>query len=904
MVKKPKTKIIKSNKRHGNVSGDELVTVRSDLILLAREWEEGGEGGLPKFPEEEEEEDGGKYRRYLQPQSGLHHQSGGVECKVRKKKKRRREEDGGDSGERGGVCGGDGGVLRVVEWLSKMAVLLLLLYLFVCSLNLLASAFRLVGGRTASAVFRQSQVLSNPVVGLMIGVVVTSLVQSSSTSSSIIVSMVAAEFLEVRTAVPIVMGANIGTSLTNTLVSLGQVANRQQFERSFSGAVVHDMFNWLCVLVLLPLEVATGYLYHLTNFILSSDLNLGHESFNLQLLSAVTKPLTEMIVKLDKSVLMGWSLGDPSYENSTLLLRQCPFTIPLPPFEFSEQFLPNVTIDQEDSTRLNTNTTTTTTETFTLFNNNNNTNNNNGTFGVVDAAKSFINTSSAFSLFPVNGGGDTFDLGNGTLSTSTTNNNKDFYYTSAADVDAGNFSTTTVFVTCQTVTAVLPLSDLGVGLVLLAASLVLLSLCLVAIVRTLSSLLKGSVASLVQRILNADLPGVPWLTGYLAILAGAALTFLLQSSSIFTSTLTPLVGLGMISVERVYPLTLGSNLGTTTTALLAALASDSGSLRPAIQIALIHLFFNLTGLLLWYPVPFLRFPISLALSLGKVTAEYRWFAIVYILLTFCVVPLIVFSVSLAGPIAMYSVFIPVVVVSVFVFVVNVMQSRCPRFLPSILRTWLWLPLPLRSLKPYDNILSHLMCCVSQGINSSSSSINKNNHVYAYVSPTTAPTTVTEADNQEEVTAIPSEQVVVVVEDEMGCMMNGCCGGVGGGGDSGRDGGNSAGFCESACNEGINITKPVDRKFSDLIYQESSNNPVEIGNNYCGDGNDGGGGGGGSGGVYGGNGGVTGSGSSGSVVGSSGSGGSVGGGGGLGGTIEEVQISRPKPRPLIQHVTST
>lgn len=389
----------------------------------------------------------------------------------------------------------------------------------------------------------------------------------------------------------------------------------------------------------------------------------------------------------------------------------------------------------------------------------------------------------------------------------------------------------------------------------------------------------GSVASLVQRILNADLPGVPWLTGYLAILAGAALTFLLQSSSIFTSTLTPLVGLGMISVERVYPLTLGSNLGTTTTALLAALASDSGSLRPAIQVALVHLFFNLTGLLLWYPVPFLRIPIKLAKELGKVTAEYRWFAIVYILLTFCVVPLFVFSVSLAGPITMYSIFIPIVIIAVFIVVVNVMQSRCPRFLPSSLRTWFWLPLPLRSLQPYDNILSHLMCCVNKG---TSSSADDRNHVYVYVSPTAA-TTAMEPENQVDVSAIPPEQVVVVVEDEMGCM-NGCCGGSDGGcggssGNNGNDGGvGSARFCESACNEGIDITKSLDKKFSDVIYQVDSDNPIDISNKYDGDIRDGG---------------------------------SVGGDGdkglchsGLGNQTEDVPVNCPTPQPLIHHVTTT
>ena len=78
-------------------------------------------------------------------------------------------------------------------------------------------------------------------------------------------------------------------------------------------------------------------------------------------------------------------------------------------------------------------------------------------------------------------------------------------------------------------------------------------------------------------------------------MAGAILTFLVQSSSVFTSTITPLVGVGFVTVERVYPLTLGSNLGTTTTALIAALAAEPERFKATMQVSLCHLFFNLTG---------------------------------------------------------------------------------------------------------------------------------------------------------------------------------------------------------------------------------------------------------------------------------------------------------------------
>ncbi len=123
--------------------------------------------------------------------------------------------------------------------------------------------------------------------------------------------------------------------------------------------------------------------------------------------------------------------------------------------------------------------------------------------------------------------------------------------------------------------------------------------------------------------INRDLKYVPWLTGYLAIAFGCIITILIQSSSVFTSILTPLVGLGYIKLDRMYPLTLGSNLGTTTTSIIAALAADSTMLRYTLQIALCHFFFNFCGLLMFYVIPAMRIPVSLARGLGNITAQYR-----------------------------------------------------------------------------------------------------------------------------------------------------------------------------------------------------------------------------------------------------------------------------------------
>ena len=131
------------------------------------------------------------------------------------------------------------------------------------------------------------------------------------------------------------------------------------------------------------------------------------------------------------------------------------------------------------------------------------------------------------------------------------------------------------------------LSETAVGAILLVVSLALLIGMLYALVKLLRSVLGGRMAKAVKKTANADLPG-RWrpLTPYVAMLIGAAITVLVQSSSVFTSTLTPLVGLDLLSLERMFPLTLGSNVGTTVTGLLAALASKGEPIerRHAFQV--------------------------------------------------------------------------------------------------------------------------------------------------------------------------------------------------------------------------------------------------------------------------------------------------------------------------------
>ncbi|KAH9524477.1 hypothetical protein Btru_054682 [Bulinus truncatus] len=222
--------------------------------------------------------------------------------------------------------------VKRVTWLVVRFVLLVgLMYMFICSLDFLGSAFQLLGGKAAGQAMSSSVLLSNPIAGLMVGVLATVLVQSSSTSTSIIVSMVSAGILQVRLAIPIAMGCNIGTTVTNTLVSLGQVNVKSDFRRAFAAATVHDMFNWLCVLILLPLEVASDYLFRLTDVItseLAHNQSDSSSSSNPKMLKAITEPFTTKIIQYQ--CMHGCELDMPTEGNmfkSSQLVRPLLFTL-------------------------------------------------------------------------------------------------------------------------------------------------------------------------------------------------------------------------------------------------------------------------------------------------------------------------------------------------------------------------------------------------------------------------------------------------------------------------------------------------------------------------------------------------------------------------------------------------
>jgi sodium-dependent phosphate cotransporter len=173
---------------------------------------------------------------------------------------------------------------------------------------------------------------------------------------------------------------------------------------------------------------------------------------------------------------------------------------------------------------------------------------------------------------------------------------------------------------------------------------------------------------------------------------------LLQSSSVFTSSLVPLVATGVISLESVFPLTLGSNIGTTLTGIIAALG-QSTNFVPSFQLAMCHLFFNISGILIWYPIVYMRrVPIRIARYLGERSAERKWFGVAYLVVVFVIMPLILLGLAAISDILLYVVFGLFVLFLLCLQTLVVMQSTpmLSKYLPVKMQTWDFLPKPVRN----------------------------------------------------------------------------------------------------------------------------------------------------------------------------------------------------------------
>ncbi len=368
------------------------------------------------------------------------------------------------------------GTGRALQWLAVVG----LIYVLICAVSLIGSGFKIATGGQAQQLFSFAY---NPFVALVIGIVATALIQSSSTVSSLIVGMVAGG-LPVTIAVPMIMGSNIGTTVTNTLVSLGHVRSKDEFRRAFSAATVHDFFNLIAVAIFLPLEILFRPLERIsaaTSGMLLGDTNLSMSGMNF--MKTLTAPLV------------------------------------------------------------------------------------------------------------------------GTLE------------------GIGNL-----------------LPGIFAGLAMVVMGLVLIFLSITYVGKLLKVLMIGRA----KAVLHAAIGRGP----IAGIGSGTLVTVLVQSSSTTTSLMVPLVGAGTFTTKQVYPFTLGANIGTCVTALLAATAVSGAVAVHALEIAFVHLYFNVLAVALIFGLPFLRnLPIAGAERLAALAAEKKIYAAAWVLGMFFVLPLLLVALT-------------------------------------------------------------------------------------------------------------------------------------------------------------------------------------------------------------------------------------------------------------------
>ena len=342
------------------------------------------------------------------------------------------------------------------------------LYLFLVGIKGMSSAIKHMGSDVADSIFTTT---SDPVIALFIGVFATVLFQSSSTTTSLIVGMVSSGALGLAGAVPMIMGANIGTTVTNTIVSIGHLNRGNEFRRAFAASTVHDFFNMMSVMVLFPLEMAFHGIQRSAEWI--SFLMFG------------------------------------KIQNVEILKAKSPIKV------------------------------------------------------AIKSGAKFVE-------------GFSFD--------------NDIIY--------------------------------------LILSILITFAMLYALVKILRSLVLKKVEVFFDEYI--------FKTALRAIGFGVVLTIMVQSSSITTSLVIPLAGAGVLTLRQIFPFTLGANIGTTVTALLAAITGTVAALIAAIS----HLLFNIFGILIIYGLPFLRvIPLNCAEWIADQAVKNKLIPVFYLLLVFVGMPL-------------------------------------------------------------------------------------------------------------------------------------------------------------------------------------------------------------------------------------------------------------------------
>uniref|UniRef100_A0A914PVI8 Uncharacterized protein n=1 Tax=Panagrolaimus davidi TaxID=227884 RepID=A0A914PVI8_9BILA len=251
------------------------------------------------------------------------------------------------------------------------------------------------------------------------------------------------------------------------------------------------------------------------------------------------------------------------------------------------------------------------------------------------------------------------------------------------------------------------LDDTSIAIILLIASIISLILTTLIIVKLIQMLLEGKLAIVLKEWLDKKFPSpFRWATNYLIMLLSCFLVMIIQSSNVIQSALTPLVGMGVVPLERLFPLILGSGIGASFTGILTAFSADPGQLKDTLQMAFCQTIYNLFGMLIFFPIPFIRqIPIQSAMIIGQKTAKYRWLALVYILVVFFLIPTYLLAISFLPKPFMIAAIILTLIFWSSVFFINYLQSNYRKQLPKCIRDWEFLPKWLHSCKPYDEFLT-------------------------------------------------------------------------------------------------------------------------------------------------------------------------------------------------------
>lgn len=185
--------------------------------------------------------------------------------------------------------------------------MLIAFVLFMFSIDLLTMSMLSINSQLAEELF---QATNNPFVGLFVGLLMTALIQSSSTVTAMIVAVVASGNLTLMQAVPLVMGANIGTTITSTLVAFSFIMKKTEFRKALSAGVLHDIFNILTVIILLPLEIYFGFLTESAVFLTKTFFD-QNQNYDVQYTYNIlfTRPFTNWVVEFINSPIISLVLA-------------------------------------------------------------------------------------------------------------------------------------------------------------------------------------------------------------------------------------------------------------------------------------------------------------------------------------------------------------------------------------------------------------------------------------------------------------------------------------------------------------------------------------------------------------------------------------------------------------------